>query len=314
MVQFQIKTDISRPVIDKRGIDEKIIEDYEENTIFEGKKVLDMMFNNYNLVSETNKIQRGNDNWYQLCGVVIRKMVKENDIIPADTEDTRIKILENFVIEHIVDSLMMNEKIDLLNYIYANKDLENTLANEKLKNFYGKMKKYLSSKLIVSKGITAIVIFDGPSSIENLNIFVLDNNKWIPASPEDKLDLDKAISKKYELKSNLNNYVGFIGFETNKKYMVYQIKDTENKRSTGFRCDQSGKENIINLLNAIENNNRFAPKVTKDGAKELCVRQELTLRSFEKFKDKIGVDQKTWFLDTETAIINEFQKKEKVKK
>jgi hypothetical protein len=96
--------------------------------------------------------------------------------------------------------------------------------------------------------------------------------------------------------------------------MVYQIKDTENKRSTGFRCDQSGKENIINLLNAIENNNRFAPKVTKDGAKELCVRQELTLRSFEKFKDKIGVDQKTWFLDTETAIINEFQKKEKVKK
>jgi hypothetical protein len=51
-------------------------------------------------------------------------------------------------------------------------------------------------------------------------------------------------------------------------------------------------------------------KVTKDGAKELCVRQELTLRSYENQ----NLDDKTWFLDTETAIINEFQKKEKAKK
>ena len=92
--------------------------------------------------------------------------------------------------------------------------------------------------------------------------------------------------------------------------MVYQIKDTENERSTGFRCDQSGKDKIIKLLNDIEIDDRFASKVTKDGARELCVRQELTLRSFEKQK----LDGKTWFLDTETAIINEFQKKEKGKK
>jgi len=55
--------------------------------------------------------------------------------------------------------------------------------------------------------------------------------------------------------------------------------------------------------------NRFVSKVTKDGAKELCVRLELTLRSF----DHLHLDGKRWFLDTETAIINEFQKKEKVK-
>ena len=89
--------------------------------------------------------------------------------------------------------------------------------------------------------------------------------------------------------------------------MVYQVKDTTNERSTGFRCDQSGKEKIINLLNDIESDDRFTSKVTKDGAKELCVRQELTLRIFELQ----NIDKKTWFLDTETAIINEFQKKEK---
>jgi hypothetical protein len=37
------------------------------------------------------------------------------------------------------------------------------------------------------------------------------------------------------------------------------------------------------------------------------VRLELTLRSFQQQE----IENKTWFLDTETAIINEFQKKEK---
>ena len=69
------------------------------------------------------------------------------------------------------------------------------------------------------------------------------------------------------------------------------------------------KGKTINLLNEIELGNRFASKITKDSSKELCVRQELTLRSFENQ----NLDNKTWFLDTETAIINEFQKKEKSK-
>jgi hypothetical protein len=203
----------------------------------------------------------------------------------------------------------MNEKVDLLNYVYSNENLETKLTNERLKRFFGKMKKYLLSKLIVSKGITGIVIFNGPSRIDNVNIYILQDNKWIVAKPEDKRDLQNAILKKYHLKSNLNQYVGFIGFETNKKFMVYKIKDTENDRSTGFRCDQSGKEKIIKLLNDIETDDKYAPKVTKDGAFELCVRQEFTLRSFENQ----NLDDKTWFLDTETSIINEFEKKEKGK-
>ena len=311
MINFQIKSNVIKPVIDKRNLDENIFkEEIEEHMFVEGKNVLDNMFNNYNLTLETSEIQRGNDNWYQLCGVVIRKMTQENEIVPADSERERLEILEKFLIEHIVDSLMMNEKIDLLNYIYANKDLESKLSNQRLIRFYSKMKKYLLTKLIVAKGITGIVIFNGQSRIENLNIFVLDNNKWLPAKPEDKRDLEDALLKKYKLKTNLSHYVGFIGFENNRKYMIYQIKDTENERSTGFRCDQAGKEKIIKLLNDIENADRFTSKVTKDGAKELCVRQELTLRSFENQK----LDNKTWFLDTETAIINEFQKKEKYNK
>jgi hypothetical protein len=46
-------------------------------------------------------------------------------------------------------------------------------------------------------------------------------------------------------------------------------------------------------------------KDTKDSAFELCVRQEFTLRHYELNNEK----SKTWFLDTETAIINEFEKR-----
>ena len=93
--------------------------------------------------------------------------------------------------------------------------------------------------------------------------------------------------------------------------MVYKVKDTLNPKSnTGFRCDQAGKNKIIELLNEIENNVNYAPKVTKDSALELCVRQELTLRYFEKNR---SADEPHWFLETENAIINEFEKKEKKK-
>ena len=320
MINFQIKSNITKPVIDKRGIGEKIFEEeIEDNMLVEAKNVLYKMFDNYNLTLETNKIQRGNDNWYELCGLVIRKMAKEDEIIPADSQQERLEILETFLIEHIVDSLMMDEKIELLNYIDSDKDLESKLTNERLKRFYGKMNKYLITKRIVSKGITGMIIFNGSSPRENLNMFVLDEDKWVPAKPEDKRDLEPAILTKYKLKKNVNKYVGYIGFENNKKYMIYKVKDTKNERSTGFRCDQSGKEKIITLLNDIELDERFASKVTKDGAKELCVRQELTLRNLEyQEKQKKLKNSKynavTFFLDTETAIFNEFEKKEKGKK
>jgi hypothetical protein len=129
----------------------------------------------------------------------------------------------------------------------------------------------------------------------------------VEAEPEDKRVLSDKIAEKYDLKESLKNkYVGFIGFETNKKYMVYKVKDTTNSRSTGFRCDQSGKEKVIDVLNEIENDNKFKSKVTKDTAVELCIRQEFTLRQYQ-----IIDPSKIWFLDTEAAIYNEFEKRDK---
>jgi hypothetical protein len=198
---------------------------------------------------------------------------------------------------------MMNERVALLNFIYANK---NSVEDPMFKKFISDVRIYLLSKQISYKNLSAMVIYDGPSNASNLNIFVLRDNVWVEAEPEDKRVLSDKIAEKYELKQNLNKYVGFIGFETNKKYMVYKVKDTTNSRSTGFRCDQSGKEKVIDVLNEIENDDKFKSKVTKDSAVELCIRQELTLRQYQR-RDP----SKIWFLDTEAAIYNEFEKRDK---
>ena len=313
-VLFKIKNEAIKPVIDKRNLEDIDLGELQE--VFEGKNVLNNMFMNYKLALETTKVPRGVSNWYLYCGIVIRKMMKEEDIIPGSDEKERLEFLEQFLIEHIVDSLMLEEKIDLLNYFYSDLELESKLKPndlipiEQFKRFIVKSKQYLFSKFIKSKGLTGLVIFNGPSRVENLNIYILKDSVWVPATSEDKIDLGPAILQKYKTKTNMNRYVGFIGFETNKKYMVYKVKDNDNDRTTGFRCDQSGKEKVINILNNIEDDEKYMSKVTKDSANELCVRQEFTLRSYQEQ----NLDNKTWFVDTETAIINEFEKKEKGKR
>jgi hypothetical protein len=218
-------------------------------------------------------------------------------------------ILFKYVIEHIVDTLMLEERVDLMNFIWNDKKYNTIITEPGFKLFANNVLKYLQTKIIEHKKMKAMVIYDGISSRENLRIFVLTDKQWLPAEPEDKITLSVEIDERYKLKENdkLTPYVGFIGFENTKKYMVYKIKDTTNERSTGYRCDQSSKEKVIDVLNQIEGYDKYANKTTKDSAVELCVRQELTLRH----KQNQEKNDTIWFLDTETAIYNEFEKRDK---
>jgi len=349
------------------------------------------MFSNYitavvtsKLTSKKNKVVKGVNNWYEYCGIIIKKMIPDNEIVPGATNVEREKTLNLFLIQHIAEELMMLERIELMNYLEENSEIETrmpaiiltntttifqkyqTTTKEKviednktrIKNHFSEFMKiireYLYSKIIVLKRsnssrppLKALVIFNGPSSLYNddsnngnLNVFIQRDRIWVPAEAEDKRELESVIKKKYKLTSSdhLNRFVGFIGFESNKQYMTFKIKDTTEERNTSFRCDQSGKNGIIDRLNDIEKDRieeqRFIkkdPKKTKeenanktiDGAFELCIREEFTLRSFQKEEDvktsKATVKTSSklkivWFLDTETAVYNEFEKREKMSK
>jgi superfamily II DNA or RNA helicase len=303
-IQFEMQNIAAKPVIDKRLLNEKLLGELVEVEDFaRGKEILTSMFSNFILATSTKSIERGNKNWYELCGIVMRKMI--------ETEGLDKNTLIKFVVEHIVDTLMLPDRIDLMNYIWASPKFFTIQEDANFKFFSKNVQKYLQSKIIVYKKITAVVIYDGPSSINSMQVFTLNGKEWLPAEPEDKRALSSEINRKYRLKGkeNLNAYVGFIGFENARKYMVYKVKDTTNERSLGYRCDQAAKDKVIDVLNEIEGSERFSNKDTKDSAIELCVRQELTLRNKQKEDDGT-----IWFLDTETAIYNEFEKKDKDKK
>ena len=254
--------------------------------------LLKTMRDQYVEALQTSKVKRAVNDWYKHCGVIMRKMNKELNI--------SIETLEDFLIEHIVDSLMYEDKMDLLNYL--NLDWTTDCDNIQGDRFLKKAKKYLCSKIIKFKNLIAVVLFNGPSRKDNLKINVLKNKKWIEAEPQDIKELIPIIFEKYKIKNQVNHYVGFIGFEANNKYMIFKLKDTLNTRSKGSRCDQAGKDKTIKLLNIIEGYEKYKKKETKEGIVELCVLQEFTLRNFQKENN----DGKVWFVDTETAVINEF--------
>ena len=262
-----------------------------ENTKEKGKSILQELINNYEITKTTTKVTRGEDNWYKYCGIVIYKMHEEG--IP-------INILQDDLIDHMLDSLLENEKIELLNYLNINCK-ENNLTKE-TDLFIIKIKKYFCDKIIHGNNITAIILFDGPSRINNLKVYILKNNKWINAEPEDIRDISPFINDKYKLQTNLNTFVGFMGFEDKNKYMIFKVKDTSKVRHTGSRCDQAGKKKTIDLLNDIIGEKKYTKENTRGIVQqELCILQEFILRNNERNKK----DGKTWFLNTELAVIND---------
>ena len=291
MIKFDIKQDLNKNVTERRDVGDILLEQEDGP----GKQILENMRNNYNTARSTTSVDRGEEDWYKYCGLVIARLLQEK---------ISVDLLQDFLISHIIETLMYNDKIELFKYLHlTNNKCENI---EKRDVFLMKIQKYFCDKIITvpKTGLTAIVLFDGPSRVKNIKINVLDkNNRWRVAEPEDIRELGPIINDKYKQISNFNNFVGFIGFEDKQKYMVFKIKDATKQRHTGSRCDQAGKKKTIDLLNMFLEKEQFTKDNTRGTVQqELCIYQEFLMRRFEKEK-KNG---KTWFLSPEMAVINGF--------
>jgi hypothetical protein len=364
-IKFNIKPGVSEGVSEgisegiSEGVNKGINKGASKITVFvedvlPGKKVLDAMYVNYMATKTVANAEKGTDSWYQYCGIVLQETYNKykKQIKKIADKKEKQKALDNlletssfmdkFIVHHIVDTLLFQDRIDLMNYLQMdtgsnktgpNKTEPNKKGTLKEDDFISLTKEYLNKKTIpitIKKTtLTCAVVFDGPSkqykeitankgkTTGNLNLFILKSKKWVPAEPEDKRDLEQGIIDHYKLepadKSQMNERVGFIGFETNQKDMVFKIKDTENSRSSGYQCIQAGKgKKILDILDELEKEIENpvlmrSDKDAKESVFELCIRIELLLRIYQ---DK-NTNGKTWFIDTETAIFNQFEKKEK---
>ena len=251
------------------------------------KRILKEMEENYDLANhfarKEPKVPRGDDNWYKHCGIVMRKMVQSG--VPA-------KDIMHFLIEHLVDFLTYKEKFDILQYLYTKEVIDETTFEFKVKGCF-------DEKMILNKGVTGIILFNG----DVRSVLVFNRGKWVAAETEDINDLAPAIKKKYfDEPRQFNTNVGFIGTDKTGIF-VFKVKDILNTRNTGARCDEAGKAKTIKLLNIIIGHEEYAKENTKGMVQqELCALQEFTLRLYNLQRK----DNLVWFLDPEMAKISKF--------
>jgi hypothetical protein len=248
------------------------------------------------------KVPRGDDNWYKHCGIVIKKMSKE---YPESKQ-----YLLHFLVSHILEQLLFNDKLIVMNYLYSLEEIEKN-------SFEWFAKEYFENNSIVGKKFTAFIMYN----LNKREIMLLNkDNKWVPAEPEDQREIAASKEAKELLvfnKENYNKFVGFIGYEKSNRYLVFKTKDMTSARDTGARCDEAGKAKNINKLNEIIGEEKYDnenTKAVKDadgniiseavGNVELCVLQEFILRYFNAIKK----DNYNWFLTPELAIWNKLYK------
>jgi hypothetical protein len=201
--------------------------------------------------------------------------------------------LSTFFVEHMIDHLIFEEKLAVLNFLSSKKVLDEMTPVESMS------KTYLEESMLHEKGITGIILYD----VGVRKMMILDSKEsiWKLAEPEDESDLKSAIAAKYKItQDDLNELIGFVGYEQKNKYLVFKVKDVKAKRTTGARCDQATKAKSLVILNKVVGEERF----TKDNTKTIvdtgiCIIEEFIMRKYNKERK----DGKIWFLTPEAARI-----------
>ena len=298
MVNFEIKQNIVKPVIDKRNLNKIVVEE-EEVSFPEGNRLINEMKVNFDIsrdFTKQSKVPRGDDNWYKHCGIVMKKMSKE---YPESKEH-----IISYLVAHMMEILLFEEKLEVMNYLYS-------LETINKGTFEWFAKEYFDDNSITTTNFTAFIMY----KLNKRMIMILNkSNKWIEAEPEDQREIasSKEAKKYLTMKpEDYNRIVGFIGYEKSNRYLVFKTKDMLSKRDTGARCDEAGKVKTLQKLNEIVGENKYTNENTKAekdsdgniireavGHVELCVLQEFLLRFFNTIKR----EDKKWFFTPEMAI------------
>jgi hypothetical protein len=298
-INFELNPDIVKPVAKINvniDIDKNVNVPNNKNNVFEVIK------KNYELaishISEV-KIQRGDNDWYKHCGYIIFKLINNMNIA------NKAKLTQ-FLINHIVESLVFHDKVSLLNYIYSLGTLEENSIEFLIKiHFLTTVHKIQLPN--ESEQTQAMLLYNKNAQTNNDTVFVLNKelNIWEETNPEDKLYIQNTITEWRIDNSTLNNIVGYIGYENKKQYMVFKSKSMSSHRNTGARCDEAGKIKTINALNEVLGYEHFSKENTSKfnlTQVDMCILLEFILRNCNSKK----LNNKIWFLNPDVGLYNNF--------
>ena len=289
-IKFEMKKDIHN----KR--EREILEEQKDNSI--GTNILDNLKEKYNLAIEFEKpgsaVKRGDDNWYKFCGIAIHRLTDGG---------MKKEVLDELLVDHLLDSLLFDEKKDLINYLYSSDTTINENSfEEKAMNYFRRNSITFKNKFN-ENSTTTILLYNITSKEE---ILIFNNDKWNKAEPEDVREIMEALGvrEKWILKNQgMNSLIGFMGYEKQNRYLVFKIKDLKYKRNSGARCDEGGKTKTLKMLNEVVGEERYTSESTKGIVHiELCCLLEIIMRYYNRVK----VDDKVWFLNSDIALFNKF--------
>ena len=264
-------------------VNEAIIK-LKENPEEDLNKVLyEKITTNYNLATTDQIVLNGEKNWYMFCKKGMDFMVKNG---------ISLKTLQQLIAEHIVDELYLPEILLILN------DLENPIYETQ--EVFKHIKMYINKQTLTVKNLKGIL---WKEKGEQVLLCKTGEEEWHKAEPEDLNDFKAKMNEiKTNIEKNLNSLIGFMINFKNEEMVVFKIKNINNKRDKGARCDQSSKSKAIEVLNSIVTSasaNFQYPPEKNIAQKEVCIIQELYLRIFDKERK----NKKRWFLSPPEAIL-----------
>ena len=254
-----------------------------------------------------------NDNWFNYCGVALHKLTQ----IPLNgakpNKDT-IEKMERYIIEHSVDVLLYTDKIRLLNALQII-PIEDRNMLENIAYNYMTQPANKPEKVVKVGRREFLILYDGKTQIEKnfdddkRKLLVLNKQRWELANASANKDFNEQVEKLKEdfkrenMNNRINNLIGFIGYEKQGKHLLFKTKDiTSDRNLVGARCDQTGKTELLKMLNGLVGSRVFTEITTKlSGQQELCAMMELLFR----YNHDIERQGKLWFFSPEqTELYN----------
>lgn len=260
-----------KETIDKQPSRSKIMDDIKD-LIRDSKQQID-------------NVVRGSDNWYTYAAMLNHTKYLENNYKITNER------YNNLIIQHVLEYLTFGKTEEVLNYLYYTTDLDDTDR---------KFKEYYDTQLLQNQDVIGIII---PKDNKPF-LLVKGKDNWSSGEHSDYIDLKSELKQLIiPIPQGYNTIVGFIASFKN-DYNIFKVKNMEDKRSKGARCDQSGKADSLKLLNTILGETKYTPANTKGRNKvEFCILQEFILRN----NNIIHTDKK-WFLTPQESIINNIEK------
>ncbi len=227
----------------------------------------------------------GSEDWYKAIARALGDEGRLGRILDLTPQQ-----LAGYGADHALDTLSPAESVSLYNYLQTQSQSRGPeLA---MMNAYDRRSVNVGSTTVVllADAAKASVYFYVASGVPPV---------LAKATPVQKLEALDWFAAQAE--PEFAPLIGVMAADKKGGYVVFKLRDTLRVRTTGYRCDQKGKVDVLRDLNNTLGAERYTYEGTSavQSARELCADQELLLRHY----DAIGEQGKRWFLTLPQGLL-----------